>query len=106
MVLPIIHKKADSQPRSSRRRYRGERWRQHDNTLFTATLSNGRQSVFVERLGEVSVVATTANPLDGKAVTSFEIGADGLSGSSAAFKVNFTDGSKAIYRAEMVDPQL
>lgn len=72
-----------------------------DVVMFTATLSDGAHAILVEDRGTLSILVSSSQPLDGQRVRNFEIGPDGLSGRSAAFKANFADGTAALYRADL-----
>jgi|GEM_PF-3447295 len=69
--------------------------------MFLATLSDGTGVIVMEDHGSLSILAQTSQSLDDQAVQSFEIGPDGVSGRSAAFKATFTDGTSALYRADL-----
>jgi hypothetical protein len=68
---------------------------------FSASDAAGNQGLFVSVDGNLRVIVDSFTTLDGKTVSEINFVEQGLSGTSLAFAVKFTDGSEAIYRADL-----
>jgi hypothetical protein len=68
---------------------------------FIARDSDNNQGLFVNVDGNLRVIVDNFSTLDGKQVSRINFVEQGLHGTSLAFAVKFTDGSQAIYRADL-----
>lgn len=68
---------------------------------FFAKDSAGNQGLFVSVDGNLRVIVDSFSTLGGKRVSEINFVEQGLHGTSLAFAVKFTDGSQAIYRADL-----
>ena len=68
---------------------------------FVATDAAGNAGLFINIEGALHLIVDTFGTIDGKRVSHISFGAQGLNGPSAAFGVQFTDGSQAVYRADL-----
>lgn len=68
---------------------------------FFAKDTAGNQGLFVSVDGNLRVIVDSFSTLGGKRVSEINFVEQALSGTSLAFAVKFTDGSEAIYRADL-----
>jgi hypothetical protein len=68
---------------------------------FSATDSSGNQGLFVSLDGNLHVIVDSFSTLNGKRVSEINFVEQGLHGTTLAFADKFTDGSQAIYRADL-----
>jgi len=68
--------------------------------VFSATYTGG-SGLFLYDGSTISTILTTADTLDGKAISSLFVSPDGLAGDYLAFRANFTDASAGIFRTSL-----
>lgn len=68
---------------------------------FSARDSAGHQGLFVSVGENLRLIVDSFSTLDGKQVSEINFVEQGLNGTSLAFAVKFTDGSEAVYRADL-----
>jgi hypothetical protein len=76
-----------------------------ENVAFWAQ-GVGQEGIYTNVGGSLARIVDLNTTLDGQALAFVRFGKEGLSGTSAAFLAGFTDGTQAIYRADLatVDP--
>jgi hypothetical protein len=74
------------------------------SVAFVGEGVGGQLGVYTELAGSLHKVIDLGDSLDGKTLSSLELGSEGLSGLSIAFHALFTDGSEGIYIATIPEP--
>ncbi len=74
------------------------------NVAFTAGHGDFHKGIFALYEGELMEVVGVGDELDGKTIFELHMGRDSLSGTNLAFQATMTDGSEAIYMAQIPEP--
>lgn len=72
------------------------------NVAFIGFDSSSQAGIYTEVGGVLREVIATGELLDGKSISSLNLGSEGLNGNQIAFQVIFDDGSQGIYVAKAV----
>ena len=74
------------------------------NLAFIGVDAANQSGIYTDVGGVLAEVVTTGEFLDGKYVSSWDLGSQGLSGNQIAFQVVFDDGSQGVYVATVPEP--